>query len=145
MYSVMKRLLKKYRNHEKSISCASHNSFLRKNLKNRCGIDARSFSNHPFISKTPDIPPQWPLCSNTVLKLTHGSCACVACAWCKCTMCMVRHAHGALCAWRTGAHEPSTGVAVTEDECSCSKTDNLFVTKSRLLFVNLEKSSLHTK
>ena len=32
------------------------------NQRNRCGIDARSFSNHPFISKTPDIPPQRPLC-----------------------------------------------------------------------------------
>ena len=29
---------------------------------NRCGIDARSFSNRPFISKTPDLPPQRPLC-----------------------------------------------------------------------------------
>ena len=32
------------------------------NRRNRCGIDARSFSNHPFISKTPDLPPQRPLC-----------------------------------------------------------------------------------
>ena len=29
---------------------------------NRCGIAARSFSNRPFISKTPDLPPQRPLC-----------------------------------------------------------------------------------
>ena len=29
----------------------SHDNF-RKHRRNRCGIDARSFSNHPFISKT---------------------------------------------------------------------------------------------
>ena len=39
------------------------------NRRNRCGIDARSFSSHPFISKTLDQPPQRPLCYNHELKL----------------------------------------------------------------------------
>ena len=42
------------------------------NRGNRCGIDAWSFSNHPFISQTLDRPPQRPLCYSGLLLVNLG-------------------------------------------------------------------------